>query len=64
MGTGATKTIRLELEVEVDDDWPGDNEACDAALSHVPNGVIDLGSNRALLILSVSAEVVGDESST
>ena len=60
-------TIRIELTVEVAGEWPGNDAACDAALAHVPSGVIDLGDHGALLIQSMTAEILdvpGDGSSS
>ena len=54
------KKIRLELDVEVDGEWPGDDQACEAALGHVPNGIIELGESCVLLVRSMTAEVVNE----
>ena len=51
-------TIRIELTVEVAGEWPGNDTACDAALAHVPSGIIDLGDHGALLIQSMTAEIL------
>ena len=52
-------TIRIELTVEVAGEWPGNDAACDAALAHVSSGVIDVGDHGALLIQSMTAEILG-----
>jgi hypothetical protein len=57
------KTIRLELQISVDGDWPGDDRACEAVLQHVPSGIVEVDNSSVLLIEAMTAEVV-DSSTT
>lgn len=38
------------MTVDVDGEWPGDAIACEAALNHVPSGMIELAGDDLLLI--------------
>jgi hypothetical protein len=51
------KTIRLELQIAVDGDWPGDDRACEAVLQHVPSGIVEVDDGSVLLIETMTAEV-------